>query len=58
MKAKKKTIEMMTPNDLGVDPSPRIQTLLVSDPPVRKAGIVVNSVNELVEKLRNEAKVI
>jgi len=58
MKAKKKTIETLTPNDLGVDPSPRIKTLLVSDPPVRKAGIVVNSVNELVEKLRNEAKVI
>lgn len=58
MKAKKKSIEMMTPSELGVDPTPRLKTLLVSDPPVRKAGMVVNSVTELVEKLRNEAKVI
>jgi electron transfer flavoprotein beta subunit len=58
MKAKKKTIETLVPGDLGVDPSPRIKTLLVSDPPVRKAGVVVNSVAELLEKLRNEAKVI
>jgi len=58
MKAKKKTIETLSPADLGVDPSPRLKTLLVSDPPVRKAGIVVNSVTELLEKLRNEAKVI
>jgi len=58
MKAKKKTIEILSPADLGVDPSPRLKTLLVSDPPVRKAGIVVNSVTELLEKLRNEAKVI
>ncbi len=58
MKAKKKTIESLSPADLGVDPSPRLKTLLVSDPPVRKPGIVVNSVTELVEKLRNEARVI
>jgi len=58
MKAKKKTIESLLPADLGVDPSPRLKTLLVSDPPVRKPGIVVNSVTELVEKLRNEARVI
>jgi electron transfer flavoprotein beta subunit len=58
MKAKKKTIESLLPADLGVDPSPRLKTLLVSDPPVRKPGVVVNSVTELLEKLRNEAKVI
>lgn len=58
MKAKKKPIETVSPADLGVDVAPRLKTLKVSEPPVRKAGIKVGSVAELVEKLKNEAKVI
>jgi electron transfer flavoprotein beta subunit len=58
MKAKKKQLDVMTPADLGVDVSPRLKTLKVEPPPERKAGIKVGSVAELVEKLRNEAKVI
>ena len=58
MKAKKKPLDILKPTDLGVDPAPRLKTLKVEDPPTRKAGIKVGSVAELVEKLRNEAKVI
>jgi electron transfer flavoprotein beta subunit len=58
MKAKKKPIDVLKPTDLGVDPSPRLKTLKVSEPPARKAGIVVPDVATLVEKLKNEAKVI
>jgi electron transfer flavoprotein beta subunit len=58
MKAKKKPIEALTPEALGVDPSPRLKVLKVVEPPKRKAGQKVKSVAELVEKLRNEAKVI
>jgi electron transfer flavoprotein beta subunit len=58
MKAKKKPIEVLTPEQLGVDPSPRLKTLKVSEPPKRQAGVKVKSVAELVDKLRNEAKVI
>ncbi len=58
MKAKKKPIEQMTPDSLGVDASPRVRTLRVTDPPVRQAGVKVANVAELVDKLRNEAKVI
>jgi electron transfer flavoprotein beta subunit len=58
MKAKKKPIEVLTPEQLGVDPSPRLKTLKVAEPPKRQAGVKVKSVAELVEKLRNEAKVI
>jgi len=58
MKARKKTIDTMTPADLGVDPTPRLTVLKVEEPPVRKAGVKVGSVQELVEKLRGEAKVI
>ena len=58
MKAKKKPIEMLTPEDLGIDPAPRLTILKTVEPPVRQAGIKVNSVAELVDKLRNEAKVI
>ncbi|MDE8345352.1 MAG: electron transfer flavoprotein subunit beta/FixA family protein [Acidocella sp.] len=58
MKARKKTIDTVTPADLGVDPAPRLTTLKVSEPPVRKAGIKVGDVAALVDKLRNEAKVI
>jgi len=58
MKAKKKTIDLLNASDLGVDVSPRIQQIKVEEPPKRKAGIKVASVAELVQKLKNEAKVI
>ena len=58
MKAKKKPIEALTPDALGVDPAPRLKTLKVVEPPKRQAGVKVKSAAELVEKLRNEAKVI
>jgi electron transfer flavoprotein beta subunit len=58
MKAKKKPLETVTPESLGVDITPRLKTLKVSEPPVRVAGVKVASVEELVSKLRNEAKVI
>jgi len=58
MKAKKKTIEIVKPEDLGVDVAPRIKTLKVEDPPKRSAGVMVADVAALVDKLKNEAKVI
>jgi len=58
MKAKKKPIEEMSPADLGVDPAPRLTLVKVAEPPKRKAGIKVETVAELVDKLKNEAKVI
>ena len=58
MKAKKKPIEQVTPGDLGVDPSNRLQVLKVSEPPTREAGVKVSDVSDLVDKLRNTAKVI
>ena len=58
MKAKKKPIEALTPEALGVDPAPRLKTLKVVEPAKRSAGVKVKSAAELVEKLRNEAKVI
>jgi electron transfer flavoprotein beta subunit len=58
MKAKKKPIETLAPDALGVDPAPRLKTLKVVEPPKRSAGVKVKSAAELVEKLRNEAKVI
>jgi electron transfer flavoprotein beta subunit len=58
MKAKKKTLDVVKPADLGVDVSPRIKTLKVAEPPKRSAGIKVPDVATLVEKLKNEAKVI
>ena len=58
MKAKKKTIDVFKPEDLGVNVTPRIKTLKVSDPPKRNAGIKVPDVATLVAKLKNEAKVI
>jgi electron transfer flavoprotein beta subunit len=58
MKAKKKQLDTFTPEDLGVDVTPRIKTLKVSEPPARKAGITVPDVATLVDKLKNEAKVI
>jgi electron transfer flavoprotein beta subunit len=58
MKAKKKTLETLKPEGLGVDVSPRLSTLRVVEPSKRKAGMKVADVKALVEKLRNEAKVI
>jgi len=58
MKAKKKPIEQLNASDLGVDITPRIEQVKVEEPPKRKAGIKVSSVAELVQKLKNEAKVI
>jgi len=58
MKAKKKPLETLTPAQLGVDVAPRLTTLRVVEPPPRQAGVRVSSVAELVDKLRNEAKVI
>ena len=58
MKAKKKPIEQINASDLGVDTSPRTEQIKVEEPPKRKAGIKVSSVAELVQKLKNEAKVI
>ena len=58
MKAKKKTLATVTPVDLGVDVKPRLKTLKVSEPPKRGAGVMVPDVATLVNKLKNEAKVI
>jgi len=58
MKAKKKPIEALTPDQLGVDPAPRLKVLKVVEPPKRKSGVKVKTVADLVDKLRNEAKVI
>ena len=58
MKAKKKPLEQINASDLGVDIKPRIEQIKVEEPPKRKSGIKVASVAELVQKLKNEAKVI
>jgi electron transfer flavoprotein beta subunit len=58
MKAKKKPLEVVKPGDLGVDVNPRIKTLKVAEPPKRGAGVKVPDVATLVNKLKNEAKVI
>ncbi|OGA16132.1 MAG: electron transporter RnfB [Betaproteobacteria bacterium RIFCSPLOWO2_02_FULL_66_14] len=58
MKAKKKPMETLKPEALGVDVAPRLKTLKVTEPPKRKAGVKVPDAKTLVEKLRNEAKVI
>ena len=58
MKAKKKPIDQKTPEDYGVDISPRLTTIKVVEPPKRQAGIKVDSISELVDKLKNEAGVI
>jgi len=54
MKAKKKPLTKLTPSDLGVDTTPRLNILHVTDPPVRKGGIILGSVDELVDKLRKD----
>ncbi len=58
MKAKRKPLEELTPQDLGVDIKKRLEVLKVEDPPSREAGVILGSVDELVDKLKNEAKVI
>ncbi len=58
MKAKKKPLETFKPADLGVDVTPRLTTLKVVEPPKRKAGVKVTDVAQLIDKLKNEAKVI
>ena len=58
MKAKKKPIDAKSPADFGVDTAPRLTTVKVTEPPQRKAGITVETVAELVDKLKNEAGVI
>jgi electron transfer flavoprotein beta subunit len=58
MKAKKKPLETLKPADLGVDVTPHVKTLKVTEPPKRRAGVRVPDVATLVTKLRNEAKVI
>jgi electron transfer flavoprotein beta subunit len=58
MQAKKKPMETLTPDALGVDITPRLKTLKVQEPPKRKGGVKVADVDALVDKLKNEAKVI
>jgi electron transfer flavoprotein beta subunit len=58
MKAKKKTLEIVKPEDLGIDIAPRLKTIKVEEPSKRSAGVMVADVAALVEKLKNEAKVI
>jgi electron transfer flavoprotein beta subunit len=58
MKAKKKPLETLKPADLGVDVTPRLKTLKVAEPPKRSAGVMVPDVKTLVDKLKNEAKVL
>jgi electron transfer flavoprotein beta subunit len=58
MKAKRKPIDRLTPEELDVDVAPRLKILAVEEPPKRHSGVKVGSVAELVDKLRNEAKVI
>ncbi len=58
MKAKKKPLDVMAPGDLGVDVAPTMEVLSVAPPAERAAGIIVDSVEALVDKLKNEAKVI
>ena len=58
MKAKKKPLENVKPDQLGVDIAPRLKTLKVDEPPKRSAGVKVGDVAELIDKLKNEARVI
>ena len=58
MKAKKKPMEIFKPADLGVDVAPRLATVSVVEPPKRSAGIKVADIAQLIDKLKNEAKVI
>lgn len=52
MKAKKKPLEKITPQDLGVDIKPRLETLQVTDPPARQGGVQVENVDDMISKLK------
>ena len=58
MKAKKKPLDTLTPEGLGIDVTPRLTVVKVAEPPARKGGVKVPDVQALIDKLRNEAKVI
>jgi electron transfer flavoprotein beta subunit len=58
MKAKKKPIDKKTVADLGIDITPRLEVVTTEEPEARKAGVIVSSVEELVDKLKNEAGVL
>ncbi|NCZ78296.1 MAG: electron transfer flavoprotein subunit beta/FixA family protein, partial [Burkholderiaceae bacterium] len=58
MKAKKKQLDVVKPDDLGIDIMPRLKTIRVEEPPKRSAGIKVADVATLIDKLKNEAKVL
>jgi electron transfer flavoprotein beta subunit len=58
MKAKKKPLDIFKPEDLAVNVLPRLKTLKVEEPPKRSAGVMVPDIKTLVDKLKNEAKVI
>ena len=58
MKAKKKPLEIITPEDMGVDTAPRLELINVAEPPERQAGIKVEDVGQLLDKLKNDVKVI
>ena len=58
MKAKSKPLDVIPASDLGIDIAPRLETLKVSLPAEREAGVIVETVDELIDKLKNEAKVI
>ncbi|NCV72911.1 MAG: electron transfer flavoprotein subunit beta/FixA family protein, partial [Burkholderiaceae bacterium] len=58
MKAKKKQLDVVKPDDLGIDITPRLKTIRVEEPPKRSAGIKVADVATLIDKLKNEAKVL
>ena len=58
MKAKKKPLDIVSPEDMGVDVAPRLELVNVAEPPARQAGIKVEDVGQLLDKLKNDAKVI
>ena len=58
MKAKRKKIEVIEAKDLGVEIEPKLEVVKVEEPPKRKPGVILETVDELVDKLRNEAKVL
>ena len=58
MKAKKRPLEVLTPEEIGVDIAPRLELVNVAEPPERQAGIKVEDVGQLLDKLKNDAKVI
>ena len=57
MKAKKKNLDILTPDDLGVDISPRLTIIKTEEPQEREAGVILNDINQLAEKIKTEAGV-